>query len=136
MKISEMTNDQATDALIRLSAPFESICNDPDLISALEKLGGMGQEPIIKVVGTIIPDFARVGLKKHRMDLYEIVSALTMTPVSQVGRMNFKDTIKALQESYDDILRDFFSSSSTLKRIAVRKLSSSLANTGGTESGR
>jgi len=134
MKISEMTNDQATDALIRLSAPFESICNDQELISALEKLGGMTQEPIIKVVGTIIPDFVKIGLKKHRADLYEIVSALTMTPASQVGKMNFRETIKALQESYDDILRDFFTSSSTLKRIAVKKLSSSLTNTAGTES--
>lgn len=132
MKISEMTNDQATDALIRLAGPFENICNDPDLVSALEKLGGMGKEPIIKVVGTIIPDFARIGLKKHKADLYEIVSILTMTPIKQVGKMNFKDTLKALQESYDDILRDFFTSSSTLKRIAARKLSSSLTNTDGT----
>lgn len=136
MKISEMTNDQATDALIRLSAPFENICNDPELISALEKLAGMGSEPIIKVVGTIIPDFARIGLKKHKADMYEIVSALTLTPIKKVGVMNFKETIKALQESYDDILRDFFTSSSTLKRIAVRKLSSSLSNTDGTESNR
>lgn len=136
MKISEMTNDQATDALIRLAGPFENICNDPDLITALEKLGGMTQEPIIKVVGTIIPDFAKIGLRKHKADLYEIVSALTMTPVDKVGRMNFKETIKALQESYDDILRDFFTPTSTLKRIAARRLSSSSTSTAGTASDR
>ena len=132
MKISEMTNDQATDALIHLSDPFENICNDPDLLSALERLGGMGKEPIIKVIGTLIPDFCKIGLKKHRNDLYAIVSALTMTPVAQVGKMNFRDTIKALQESYDDILRDFFTSTANLKQIAVKKLLSHSANTAGT----
>lgn len=136
MKISEMNNDQATDALIRLSTPFENICNDPELIAALEKLGGMGNEPIIKVIGTMIPDFVRIGLKSHKLDLYEIVSALTMTPASLVGKKNFKETIKALQESYDDILRDFFTSSGILQRIAVKRLSSSLTNTVGTASGR
>ena len=36
MKISEMTNDQATDALIRISGPFESICGDDDLKNTKE----------------------------------------------------------------------------------------------------
>ena len=132
MKISEMTNDQATEALIRLSAPFENICNDPDLLEVLDKIGKMGQEPIIKVIGTLIPSFASIGLRKHKTDLYEIVGALTMTPVSKVGQANFKDTVKALQDSYDDIIRDFFTSTANLKQTAAKRLLSRSVNTAGT----
>ena len=118
MKISEMTNDQATDALIRISVPFENICNDEDLIEALDKIKDMGKEPIIKVAGKMLPMFATIGLRKHKQDLYTIIGALTLTPVSQVGKMNFKETVKALQDSYDDILRDFFMPTAILTRIA------------------
>lgn len=124
MKISDMTNDQATEALMRLAQPFENICNDSELIESLDKIGRMGEEPIIKVVGTIIPAFVKIGISKHRSDLYEIVGALTLQPTNKIGKMNFKETIKTVQDSYDEILRDFFTSTDTLKRIAVKRLSS------------
>lgn len=121
MKISEMTNDQATDALIRIATPFENICNDDELVEGLDKISGMRKEPIIKVVGTLIPLFVKVGLRNHKQDLYEIVGALTFTPISKVGKMNFKETLKALQDSYDDVLRDFFSHTAIAAKIAVAK---------------
>lgn len=121
MKISEMTNDQATDALVRLSAPFENICNDEELVTALNDIKVMTHEPLIKVYGTMIPAFVRIGLKKHKHDLYEILSALSMTPVSKIGSMNFKETVNMLQDSYDDILRDFFTRTTIAKKIRAKK---------------
>lgn len=120
MKISEMTNDQATEAMIQLSGPFENLCNDEEVIDALDRLGKMGNQPFIKVIGSIIPMITQIGLKKHRQDIYEIVSALTMVPVVKVGKMNFGETVKALQDSYDEILRDFFSRTVIAKRITVK----------------
>lgn len=108
MKISEMNNDQATEALIRIATPFENICNDEEVIDSLDKIGKLRDTSIIKAIGYIIPVFTNVGLKKHKHDLYEIVAALTMTYVGDVGKMNFKETLNALQESYDDILHGFF----------------------------
>lgn len=121
MKISEMTNDQATDALIKISVPFEIICNDDDVSDALETIGKMKDTPMIKAIGSIIPLFAKVGLKKHKKELYEIVAALTMTSVTKVGSMNFKETIGALQDSYDEILRDFFTHTAIARKIGVRR---------------
>lgn len=120
MKISEMTNDQATEAMIRLSGPFENLCNDDEVIEALEKLGKMGNQPYLKVIGSLIPMIATIGLKKHRQDIYEIVSALTMVPVVKVGKMNFKETVQTLQDSYDEILRDFFTRTAVARKIAVK----------------
>lgn len=121
MKISEMTNDQATDAMIRISGPFESICGDDEVTEALDKIAKMGDEPFIKAIGAIIPMLTTTILKKHKMDLYEIISALTMKPVSSVGKMNFKETVNTLQDSYDDILRDFFTRTAIARKIRQKK---------------
>lgn len=121
MKISEMTNDQATEALIRISGPFESICNDDEVAEALEKISKMGNMPIIKAIGTMFPIIATIGLKKHKADLYEIISALTNKPVGQVGKMNFKETVDALQDSYDSIIRDFFTRTAIARKISAKR---------------
>lgn len=121
MKISEMNNDQATDALIRISGPFESICCDDEVKEALDEISKMGNEPMIKAVGRIIPFATGLLLKKHKRDLYEIISALTMKPLSAVGKMNFKETVETLQESYDDILRDFFTRTALVRRISAKR---------------
>lgn len=121
MKISEMNNDQATDAMIRISGPFESICGDDDVTEALDKIAKMGDEPFIKAIGAIIPMLTTTILKKHRADLYEIISALTMAPVSKVGKMNFKETVNILQDSYDDILRDFFTRTAIARKIKQKR---------------
>lgn len=117
MKISEMTNDQATEALIRIASPFEAICEDDEFLEALDKLAGMKGQPVIKVIGQMLPTFINIGLKKHRADLYEIVGALTMKPIAQVGKMNFKETVVALQESYDSVLMDFFTHTAVARKI-------------------
>lgn len=121
MKLSEMTNDQATDALIRISGPFESICGDDEVSEALNEISGMGDEPFIRAIGRMVPMLTGLLFKKHKQDLYEIVSALTMKPVSQIGKMNFKETVNTIQESYDDILRDFFTRTALVRKISAKR---------------
>lgn len=114
MKISEMNNDQATEAMIRIAEPFRSICDDDDLKDILERMARMRNEegtPVIKAVGNLIPDFIKCALKKHKQDLYEIIGALGGIPTAEVGKMNFKQTIQLVKDSYDDTLRDFFTQS-------------------------
>ena len=121
MKISDMTNDQATEAMIRISGPLESICGDDEVTEVLEKISKLNNAPFIKAIGAIIPMLTTTVLKKHRRDLYEIISALTMTPLSNIGKMNFKETVNTLQDSYDDILRDFFTRTAIARKISARK---------------
>lgn len=111
MKISEMTNDQAAEALIRISEPLRNICDDDDLLGIIDKWQNMENEPFIKTIGQLIPDFVLYALRKHRNDLYEIIGALTQQPVGKVGAMNFKQTVQTVQDSYDEVLKDFFTSS-------------------------
>ena len=109
-----MTNDQATEAMIRISEPFRSICDDDDLKGILDKAAAMRKEggtPVIKAVANLIPDFIKCALKKHKADLYEIVGALAGIPTAEVGKMNFRETIQLVKDSYDDTLRDFFTQS-------------------------
>ena len=111
MKISEMNNEQAADALIKLAEPFENICGDEEMLELMEKVKDAQGKPVIQTLGDILPKFVLYALKKHRNDLYAIIGALTMQPVAEVARMNFKKTVDTVKESYDDIIRDFFTSS-------------------------
>ena len=111
MKISEMTNDQAAEALIRLSVPFGNICDDEKMVEIITKYTEAKKEPFIRAIGRILPDAIAYALKQHRTDLYEIVGALTGKTVSQVSKMKLMETVQVFKESYDEVLHGFFASS-------------------------
>lgn len=106
MKISEMTNDQAADALVKIAPAIENILKDEATKPLLEKLAGaQGMEPL-QVVATILPEAVAFCMKEHKDDLYAVVAALTQK--TQVGKMNFLTTVKELKESIDEDLVGFF----------------------------
>ena len=113
MKISEMTNKQATEAIIRLADPIGNLCDDEEIAGLFKELGGMGEVPMITTIGKLLPRFIAYGFQKHIDDLYEIVGALTMQNRAQVEKMNFAETLKTVKDSYDDILASFFPSSNS-----------------------
>ena len=111
MKISEMNNDQATDAMVRISAAFGFICEDEEMLKMIDELQNLGDTPIIQALPRILPKFASLAFRKHRDSLYEIIGALCQKNKKEVGKMNFKETIALMKESYDDVIKDFFTSS-------------------------
>lgn len=118
MKISEMNNRQAREALIRLADPISNLCDDEELADMFKEFSNMGDVPMIQTVGKMIPKFALYAFEKHINDLYEIVGALTMQSRSQVEEMNFMETVKVIKDSYDDVLASFFT---RLKGSAKKK---------------
>lgn len=108
MKISEMTNDMASEAILRIATPISNIFDDEaskPLLDAMTKLGdGNG-------LTTFLPKFVAFCLKDHKGDLYEIIGALTLKPTTAVGKMNFVQTIKELRDSIDEDFIGFFKSS-------------------------
>ena len=110
MKISEMNNEQAAEALTRLAVPLGNLCEDEQIDAMLKKYQGMKKMPGLQVVGKFLPDVATFALKNHREDMFEIIGALTMKTKAQAAKMNFVETLKILRESYDETLKDFFTS--------------------------
>ena len=111
MKISEMSNDQATDAMVRISAALGFICEDEEMLSVIDDLQKLGSTPILVAIPKVLPKFASLAFRKHRDDLYEIIGALCSKNRKDVGKMSFKETISLIKDSYDEILGDFFTSS-------------------------
>ena len=112
MKISEMTNDQAAEALIRLAVPFGNICDDEKMVEMMEKYSKAQKNiPAVRAIGQMLPDAVAYAFKEHKDDLYEIVGTLTFKNKAQVAQMKFFDTIKVLKDSYDEVLQSFFTSS-------------------------
>lgn len=109
MKISEMTNDQATEAMIRISTPIANICDDREFLDLIDGISKLEEGTnIVTLIGKYLPKLITCAFKKHRDDLFEIVGALTMKSAAAVGKMNFKETIQTVRDSYDEILSGFF----------------------------
>lgn len=111
MKISEMTNDQATEAMIRLAEPFGNICDDEEATKLIDEYKGMENQPLLQTIGKLLPKLVGYMFKTHKNDLYDIVGALTFKTKEQVAKMNFAETIKIMRDSYDEVLTSFFPSS-------------------------
>ena len=111
MKISEMTNDQATEVLARISVPMSNLLEDKDFVELVDEVSKGVTDNAAAFVARIIPKAASFCLKSPKDDLYEIVGALTFKPAKAVGNMNFLATVKELRESIDEDFIGFFRSS-------------------------
>ena len=111
MKISEMTNEQAADAMVKIAPAIQNLLNDENTKPMLEKLANAKGMDTVQIVATILPQAVAFCMKDHKDDLFAIVGALTMQPVSKVGKMNFVSTVKELRESFDEDFLGFFNSS-------------------------
>lgn len=118
MKISEMTNDQAAKALIRLSVPLSRICDDEELATMFKDISNMRDLGLVRAIGKMIPGFVAYALEKHRADFYDVIGALDGKSIEQVAKMNFLSTVKLFKESYDEVLKDFFSSSAPVVKAS------------------
>ena len=106
-----MTNDQATEAILRIAPPISNICDDAEMMGIIDDLQKFGEMDLLPAIGRVLPKIVTYALKSHKDDLYEIIGALQMKSAEQVGKMNFAETLKAVKESYDDILAGFFTDS-------------------------
>lgn len=125
MKLSELSNDQAADILIRLSGPVGAICDDEEAVQMIDEYKKRYKMPLFYAVGKMIPTLVGYLLKKHKSELYEIISLLSGEKKADVGNMNFAETVKVLRDSYDDTLSVFFRSSGSAILNAVKKSSAS-----------
>lgn len=102
MKISEMTNEQAADLMVRLSAPVGNICDDEKITNMIKEYQATEEMPVVKVIGKFLPQIAACALKDHKNDLFEIVGALTFQTRDKAAKMRFIDTVKVIREAVED----------------------------------
>lgn len=112
MTLSQMSNDQATEAMVRISSAFGFICEDEDVVALLGELKENQNENLITAVPKYLPRFTMLAFRRHKDSLYEIVSAISGVDKKDVGAMNFKATVNVIAENWDD-LRAFFPSSTS-----------------------
>lgn len=120
-----MTNDQAAEVMIRLADPVGAICDDEEAVQMIEEYKKRYRMPLFYAVGKMIPTLVGYLLKKHKSELYEIISILSGEKQADVGGMNFAETVKVLRDSYDETLSVFFRSSGSAIMTAVKKSSAS-----------
>ena len=111
MKISEMTNDQAADAMIKLAQPISNLLEDEATVNLLNELQKNNDGGGLAFFGRMIPKIVPFCMKDHKQDVFAIVAALTLKPVADVGKMKFMETVKEIQNSIDEDFLSFFRSS-------------------------
>ena len=110
MKISQMTTDQAAEALIRIAEPASNIMHDEETIAMLDKLAHGDNNALSFIADNIVP-VSTVLLKTHREDVYEVLAALTEKSREEIAKQKFTQTVKDIKECWDGDLADFFASS-------------------------
>ena len=108
MKISEMTNDQAADVMIRLAEPIGKICDDEEAVAMVDDYKRELRKPMFYVIGRLIPRLVAYFMKSHRREVYEITSILSGKPLDGMGKLKFAETVAIIRDSYDDVLATFF----------------------------
>ena len=114
MKLSEMNTEQLADALCAIAEPMENIGADDEFNKKIaefsernKKNGGMTKlENLTGIVATTIPWL----LKRHRQDVYVILSVLTGKSVQEIENQNGFVTIRDAKDCVDKELTDFFKS--------------------------
>lgn len=109
MKISDMTTDQAADALIRISVPASNIMHDDETLATLDKLAHGNNNALAFIADNIVP-VATVLLKTHRNDVYEILAALTEKKRGEIAKQKITETIKDIKNCWDGELLTFLGS--------------------------
>lgn len=105
--ISTMPNDQATEAMIRISGAVSAICEDEDVRNLLVDLSESKDKNIVVAIPKYLPKFVTLAFRTHKNDLYEIVSALNQISVDEVGKLSFGETIASIKANLD-VLKGFF----------------------------
>ena len=110
MKLSEMTNDQACDAIIKLTQPVANIMDDQEFGLIVKELGGYSGKPVnnLKILSGMIPKIVPLLLKNHKQDTYAIISVLSGKDEKEIGQMKMTESITILKESIDEDLIGFF----------------------------
>lgn len=124
MKLADMTNEQAADAMLIIASEFQEICDDLELIrlirSGVEKLpkdvtDEQKEEHAIKSFQTGVSKVTSLVpalLKDHRKNVFTILSAVNCCSYEEIGKMKLGDTMASIKELFaDTILTDFFKSS-------------------------
>lgn len=115
MKLSELTTDESLDALIVLTPYINNILIDQELGEELrrkidpERLKSKAETMLAGAerINTLVP----IVLKKHRADVYGILSVLNRKTPEEVGKQNFLVTAIQIREAVKDRdLVDFFKS--------------------------
>lgn len=110
MRISEMDNTMASEAMVRISAVANFLFEDKEIADFIRDLGAKKDEQtdILSIISEYLPTLARLALQKHRNDMFEIVGAIEGVDSKVVAKMNFLKTLKIIMENWGD-LKDFFS---------------------------
>ena len=114
MKLSQLTTEQALDALLQITPSVANIAhgkNALDAIGAIADFDGLNARGVRMVVVDRYAQFVTVLLRDHKDDLFNILAALNRAAPDEIKAQSMVETLRQIREVMDDTeLTDFLSS--------------------------
>lgn len=115
MKLSELSTDEALDVMCMMTPHIMAICTDEELEKEIrEKIKADENSSRAELMLVAIDKINRiipVVLKKHRANVYSILSALNGKNVEDIAKQNIIKTMEQIREVVKDKdLMSFFKS--------------------------
>lgn len=128
MKLSELSTDQALDALCELTPYISNITSDEELVKTLGKVIEFDENQ--NMYGRFALLTGRAGelapllLKTHRADVYGILSVVNQRSAADIAAQKITVTIQQIREVFqDEDMLHFFKSSARQEKTAQSALS-------------
>lgn len=117
MKLSELSTDKLADCLCDLTEPVSNIMQDEEIVNKFKDISADHKKgtPMIEIGGKALSQMIPLCLKKHRENVYKILSALSGKTIEEIGSQNGLLTIKEIKDCYDKDLVNFFKSSEVME---------------------
>lgn len=115
MKLSEMTTEQAAQALVKIADPIERMMSDEKLETAFVNFANLykSNPTVIKLTGEVLGKLVPTLLKEHAEDLYQVVSAMTGKTTAEVRKEKLTTFIRDCMDFVDKDFIDFFQNTGT-----------------------
>ena len=114
MKLSQLTTERAADVLCELTPYIANITGDKALLDELEKKfdkKGKSAAELYTFAAHKYATLVPILLKKHREDVFGVLSVLNETELDKIAKQNIMETMKQVREVFQDKeLLDFFKS--------------------------
>lgn len=114
MKISQLSTDQAFDALCQITPYVSNIVADQQLAAAVGRIiqsEGTNKYGFYMGVAEWAAEFLPLLFRKHREDVYGILSVVNQKERGEIRGQSLMETMEQLKELFaDQDLADFFKS--------------------------
>ena len=105
---SQLSTDEAGEVALRIATPIMNLIEDENFVAEVQKTMPKGDTTVIAMQRfglAKIVKLLNIAIKRHRTDIYDILSPFNELTAEEIGKQNFLVTCKQVYDLLND--KDF-----------------------------